>query len=68
MTFVAGRSRAQVAEELEQFLMQAPDEKDTEGAQASPTVTHPIGSKEWTAELERGLNDVFGIAHARVQV
>lgn len=46
--------------------MQGPEEKDTEGAEASPTVTYPIGSKEWLSELERGLADVFRIAHARL--
>lgn len=66
VTFVAGRSRAQVAEDMEKFLMQGPNEKDTEGAQAAPTVTHAIGSREWANELERGLKDVFRIAQARL--
>ena len=47
--------------------MQGPKEKDTEGAEASPTVTYPVGSKEWVAELERGLADVFRIAQARLK-
>jgi hypothetical protein len=51
---------------MEQVLMEGPIEKDTEGIEASPTVTHPVGSKEWIVELERGRTDVFKIAHARL--
>jgi 2-oxo-4-hydroxy-4-carboxy--5-ureidoimidazoline (OHCU) decarboxylase len=69
VTFVAGRSKAQVAADLEAFLMPQPaeGEKDSEGAGPPPTTTHSEGSPEWTRELERGLADVFKIAKARLR-
>ena len=67
ITFVAGRSRAQVAEDMEQLLMQPTGQKDEEGASAPPTETYDIGSPEWKAELERALKDIFLIAKARLK-
>lgn len=69
VTYVAGRTRAQVAEDLEAFLMPKPaeGEKDSEGAGPPPTATYSEGSPEWTRELERGLKDVFKIAKARLR-
>jgi hypothetical protein len=70
VTYVAGRSRAQVAEDLEKFLMEGPADKtgrDSEGVDTSPIETYPAGSDEWVTELERGLKDVFLIAKARLK-
>lgn len=66
---MAGRSRAQVADDMEQFLMKrgTDGQKDEEGASAPPTATHPAGSPEWKAELERALGDIYLIAKARLK-
>jgi 2-oxo-4-hydroxy-4-carboxy--5-ureidoimidazoline (OHCU) decarboxylase len=66
ITFVAGRSRAQVAEDVERFLLKPTEEKDDEGSSAPPA-THQVGSKEWKEELERALGDIFQIAKARLK-
>lgn len=42
-------------------------QKDEEGASAPPTATHPAGSPEWKAELERALGDIYLIAKARLK-
>lgn len=67
ITFVAGRSRAQVAQDLEKFLMSGTGEKDDEGNSAPPTTTHDVGSEQWCSELERALKDIFLIAKARLR-
>ena len=67
VTFVAGRSRAQVADDMEAFLLHDNGEKDSEGISDSITRTCQPGSVEWTGELERGIIDVFRIAKARLK-
>ena len=41
--------------------------KDSEGISDSPTKTYGTGSIEWSAELDRGIKDVFRIARARLK-
>lgn len=55
ITFVAGRSRAEVAKDLEAFL------KDHDGD------VYPPESSHWKAELERALADIWAIARHRVK-
>lgn len=52
---------------MEKFLMHGTGAKDEEGAAAPPTATHPAGSEEWKAELERALRDIYLIAKARLK-
>lgn len=69
MTFVNGRSRAEIASDLESFLMSSGDgqEKDDEGVSTEVTATYQPGSQRWNSELDRGIADVFRIAKARLK-
>jgi len=69
VTFVNGRTRAQVADDLEFHLLgvSGDEMRDDEGICTDPTLTYEFGSPEWVAELERGLEDVFKIAKARLK-
>lgn len=61
ITFVNGRSRAEIATEMEQKLgLQA-----GEAASVSETTLYQVGSPEWSAELDRALKDIGLIAANR---
>ncbi|PWN52766.1 hypothetical protein IE53DRAFT_384779 [Violaceomyces palustris] len=61
VTYVAGRSRALVADEMEQIL--GPEiSKLADTSQLAPDFVRPQGSVEWDAELERGSDALWEIA------
>ncbi|GAA95230.1 uncharacterized protein L969DRAFT_45254 [Mixia osmundae IAM 14324] len=70
VTFVNGRSRAEIAEELEQFLGLSSNDtsaKDTEGISSTEiSATVARGSPEWHAEVQRALQAVWQIAYSRL--
>ena len=55
ITFVNGRTRAQIADEMDQKL----------GESSDPDVVHEAGSEEWNKELERAIVDIGLIAESR---
>ncbi|WAQ80673.1 hypothetical protein PtA15_1A11 [Puccinia triticina] len=57
VTFVNGRSRAEIVEEMEDLIT-----KD-----AAPTPAVHLQDKNWQAELKRGIRDVFQIANSRLK-
>lgn len=59
ITFVNGRSRAQIIPEIEGVL-------GLEDGKIREVVIHQEGSKEWTKELDRAIDDVGLIAKARL--
>lgn len=62
VTFVNGRSRAEIAVEMEQILnLQKGDVVDDANASVMPP-----GSKEWRHELDRAVKDVGRIAKSRL--
>lgn len=67
ITFVNGRTRAQIMEEMEDQLgvrrSLSPDEPEVGSVGKTP-----IGSEEWVAELERAVGDIEKIARARLIV
>jgi len=61
ITFVNGRSRAEIATEMEQKL----DLQSGETAPLSETTVYQVGSPEWSGELDRALKDIALIALSR---
>ncbi|KAG8834753.1 hypothetical protein FRC17_007259 [Serendipita sp. 399] len=61
ITFVAGRTRAQIVEEMERFMNIAPG---LEHDETSPKAIGP-GDGAWEAELERAIDDIGRIAQDR---
>ncbi|KAA1132429.1 hypothetical protein PGTUg99_007001 [Puccinia graminis f. sp. tritici] len=57
VTFVNGRSRAEIVKEMEDLLIKE---------DRSTTEVH-LQDKEWQAELKRGIGDVFKIAQSRLE-
>ncbi|GAA6035194.1 hypothetical protein JCM8097_006413 [Rhodosporidiobolus ruineniae] len=72
ITFVNGRSRAEIIPELESllsFTLQPPSPSFAEpklGDLRTNLRVYPTGSAPWRAELKRGLGDMWAIAHSRV--
>lgn len=62
VTFVNGRSRAEIADELAEQLGDVLHLQDK-----GKVAEIPAGSAEWTQELDRGIRDVFEIAKARLK-
>ena len=59
ITFVNGRSRAEIATEMEQKLhLQAGEAASL----SSETTVYQVGSPEWSSELDRALKDIGLIA------
>jgi len=61
ITFVNGRSRAEIATEMEQKLGLDADAVEA-ALQLPETTVHPVQSPEWSSELDRALKDVILIA------
>jgi 2-oxo-4-hydroxy-4-carboxy--5-ureidoimidazoline (OHCU) decarboxylase len=57
VTFVNGRSRGEIVEEMEALLFKQDARLTTEFHQQD---------HQWKAELKRGIADVFKIAHSRL--
>ncbi|EFP90861.2 uncharacterized protein PGTG_17060 [Puccinia graminis f. sp. tritici CRL 75-36-700-3] len=57
VTFVNGRSRAEIVKEMEDLLTK----------EERPTTEVHLQDKEWQAELKRGIGDVFKIAQSRLK-
>jgi 2-oxo-4-hydroxy-4-carboxy--5-ureidoimidazoline (OHCU) decarboxylase len=71
ITFVNGRTRTEVMEEMESALgvekAQGP-ELEGEGGESSPAVVKvEVGGEEWLKELERAVGEVILIAKDRVR-
>ena len=71
MTFVAGRSRAQIADQMESMLGLQRGGTDgqtrgEEGVEELKVTTAKVGGSQWTTELERGIADVWRIARQRL--
>ncbi|BGP12846.1 hypothetical protein JCM10213_005218 [Rhodosporidiobolus nylandii] len=73
ITFVNGRTRAEIVPELESLLslsLPPPSPSSAEpklGDLRSKLHVHPTGSGPWRAELKRGLQAMWDIAHSRVE-
>ncbi|WVQ86043.1 hypothetical protein IAT38_008211 [Cryptococcus sp. DSM 104549] len=70
ITFVNGRSRAEIIPELEGILgltpsLEAPEEPALDSDEVEKKVKSPAG-EEWKKECERGLQDVWLIGRARL--
>lgn len=63
ITFVNGRTRAEIVPELEGVLGFT---GGVENYKPEPIVVHQVGSQEWEAELDRAVHDVILIAKARL--
>ncbi|GAA5857183.1 hypothetical protein JCM8547_009359 [Rhodosporidiobolus lusitaniae] len=72
ITFVNGRTRAEIVPELEGLLslsLPAPSQSFPEpklGDLKAKLRVYPTGSGPWRAELKRGIEDMWKIAHSRV--
>ncbi len=63
ITFVNGRTRAEIVPEMEKLLGLM---RGIEDSTPESIVVHQIGSQEWEAELDRAVHDIILIAKARL--
>ncbi len=63
ITFVNGRTRAEIVPEMEKLLGLM---RGIEDSTPKSIVVHQIGSQEWEAELDRAVHDIILIAKARL--
>ncbi|KAF4611085.1 hypothetical protein D9613_006914 [Agrocybe pediades] len=67
ITFVNGRSRAEIVEEMEQVL-NIPHSLSADGPSLDTLLSVDQGSEEWKSELSRAVQDVGKIAKSRLRV